>query len=94
MILSNGREIFQRREQNSKQLEGRRRSSPSGNWRRLAKRKLVWQGWTEERRTGGFARGFGGKPGGQSYDLGPKPDLRKIRTAEGRVLARELALSL
>jgi len=55
---------------------------------------LAGRDGTEERRAGGFAPKTGGKPGRQGDDSEPKPDLRNIRTAEGRVLARGFALWL
>jgi len=105
MILSNGGEIFQRREKNQRQ-RGTAKRPTSGNRRQGSETKLTSgdrrhagdddrsQDLRNERTTdsGLACRPKGGREA--EIDLVPKTRSSKIRTAEGRVLARGFALKL
>jgi hypothetical protein len=62
MILSNGGEIFQRREKSWRQRGSDARLT-SGNRRQAGKEEAHRICGTDERRTSGFACGFEGKTG-------------------------------
>jgi hypothetical protein len=102
-ILSNGREIFQRREKNQRQRgsakrptlgdqsRDRTRNSLRATGDTLRMRKLTRFAKRTNEGQAGLLAGLEGERDAE-IDLGPMPGLRKIRTAEGRVLARGLAL--